>query len=249
MGEGKLTAIVPPDGLVSPCPAASGRIAHVSDRHVARERLQLLLVEDLRDQAQLAHRRDVSALAGRDPGGLLPAMLERVEPEVGEPRDVAAGCVCRTPRTRRAGHRDRERQSAGRSLLWEVSTSGDRMAGQELQPAQAALAAGTARLDPLRCPNAGLLTLRAGAAGGVAGGNRPPPGALPEAASRGRPCLHRSRPPPGRARSARGGIGATAAPSAAIAIDTRIPGWNPSRSASALPATALDPEVPASITA
>ena len=57
------------------------------------ERPQLLLVEDLRDQAELAHGGDVTALAGRDPGRLLAAVLERVEAEVGEAGDLTAGRV------------------------------------------------------------------------------------------------------------------------------------------------------------
>ena len=57
------------------------------------ERPQLLLVEHLGDQAELAQGGDVPALAGRDPGRLLAAVLERVEAEVGEAGDVAAGRV------------------------------------------------------------------------------------------------------------------------------------------------------------
>src|SRR5204862_228761 len=51
---------------------------------------QLLLVEDLRDQAQLPQRRDVAALAAGNPGRLLAAMLECVEREVRKPRHIAA---------------------------------------------------------------------------------------------------------------------------------------------------------------
>src|SRR5262249_50920745 len=61
--------------------------------HVALERPQLLLVEDLGDEARVAQGRDVAALAGRDPGRLLAAVLEGVEPEVGEAGDVVAGRV------------------------------------------------------------------------------------------------------------------------------------------------------------
>ena len=65
----------------------------MADRHVALERPQLLLVEDLGDEAGVAQRRDVAALAGGDPGRLLAAVLERVEAEVGEAGDVVAGRV------------------------------------------------------------------------------------------------------------------------------------------------------------
>ncbi len=65
----------------------------MADRHVAIERSQLLLVEDLRDEAGVAQGGDLPALAGGDPGRFLAAVLERVEREVGEPGDLAAGRV------------------------------------------------------------------------------------------------------------------------------------------------------------
>ena len=92
VGEGELAPVVAPDRLrVLPGAAAGGRVAHVADRHVALQRPQLLLVEDLGDEAELAQRGDVAALAGGDARRLLPAVLERVEAEVGEAGDVAAG--------------------------------------------------------------------------------------------------------------------------------------------------------------
>ena len=94
VGEGDLAAVVAPDRLrVLPRAAAGGRVADVADRHVAVERAQLLLVEDLRDEPGLAQGRDVAALAARDPGRLLAAVLERVEREVGETGDIVAGRV------------------------------------------------------------------------------------------------------------------------------------------------------------
>ena len=94
VGERQLAAVVAPDRLrVLPGAAAGGRVADVADRHVALQRPQLLLVEDLGDEAGVAHRGDVAALAGGDPGRLLAAVLERVEAEVGEAGDVVAGCV------------------------------------------------------------------------------------------------------------------------------------------------------------
>ncbi len=94
VGERQLAAVVAPDRLrVLPGAAAGGRVAHVADRHVALQRLQLLLVEDLGDEAGVAHRGDVAALAGGDPGRLLAAVLQRVEAEVGEAGDVVPGCV------------------------------------------------------------------------------------------------------------------------------------------------------------
>ena len=94
VGERHLAAVVAPDRLrVLPGAAAGGRVADVADRHVALQRPQLLLVEDLGDEARVAQRGDVPALAGGDPGRLLAAVLQRVEAEVGEPGDVVAGRV------------------------------------------------------------------------------------------------------------------------------------------------------------
>ena len=92
--ERDLAAVVAPDRLrVLPRAAAGGRVADVADRHVAVERPQLLLVEDLGDEPGVAQRGDVAALAGGDPRRLLAAVLERVEREVGEPGDVVPGGV------------------------------------------------------------------------------------------------------------------------------------------------------------
>ena len=114
VGERHLAAVVAPDRLrVLPGAAAGGRVAHVADRHVALQRLQLLLVEDLGDQAGVAQGGDVAALAGGDPGRLLAAVLQRVEAEVGEPGDVVARVrIRRRPRIRRAAHRGRSSRSA-----------------------------------------------------------------------------------------------------------------------------------------
>jgi hypothetical protein len=54
------------------------------------ERAQLLLVEDLVDEALLAHRHDVAALGDGDACRLLPAVLEGLEGEVGEAGDIRA---------------------------------------------------------------------------------------------------------------------------------------------------------------
>ena len=94
VGERDLAPVVAPDRLgVLPGAAAGGRVANVADRHVAVERAELLLVEDLGDETRVAKRGDVTALARGDPGRLLAAVLERVEREVGELRDLRAGRV------------------------------------------------------------------------------------------------------------------------------------------------------------
>ena len=75
---------------VLPVRRARRRVAHVPDRGLARQRAQLLLVEDLRDEPALAQRRDVPLVADRDSRRLLTAVLERVEREVRQPRYVRA---------------------------------------------------------------------------------------------------------------------------------------------------------------
>jgi hypothetical protein len=60
----------------------------VADRDLAAQTVELLLVEDLRDEAEVAQRRQASLLRDGDPGGLLAAVLQRKEAEVREPRDV-----------------------------------------------------------------------------------------------------------------------------------------------------------------
>ena len=52
------------------------------------QRAQLLLVEDLRDEPQVAHGHDLAGVARGDARRLLAAVLEGEEREVGEPRDV-----------------------------------------------------------------------------------------------------------------------------------------------------------------
>ena len=73
---------------------AGRRVAHVADRQLAAERAQVVLLEDLADEAQRALGDDVAvAVGGRDAGRLLAAVLERVEREVRQPGDVVAGRV------------------------------------------------------------------------------------------------------------------------------------------------------------
>ena len=66
----------------------------MADGDVAAQRAQLLLVEDLVDEAELTQRHDVPAyVGGGDAGRFLTAVLEGVEREVGQSRDVVAGSV------------------------------------------------------------------------------------------------------------------------------------------------------------
>ena len=89
VGERDLPAVGAVDRLsVLPCRGARRRVAHVADRHRSRQGEQLLFVEDLRDEADVAHGHDAAALARGDPRGLLAAVLKRVEGEVGQAGDV-----------------------------------------------------------------------------------------------------------------------------------------------------------------
>ena len=63
----------------------------MTDGEVALERLQGRLVEDLGDQAHVLVDQDLAAVADRDAGRLLAAVLQGVEAEVGELGDVLAG--------------------------------------------------------------------------------------------------------------------------------------------------------------
>ena len=92
VGQRQLPPVGPPHRLgVLPRVRAGGRVPHVADRHVPLQGTQPLLVEHLRDQPLVAHRHDVAALRGRDPGRLLATVLEREQREVGEPRDLVPG--------------------------------------------------------------------------------------------------------------------------------------------------------------
>ena len=74
---------------VLPARRARRGVARVADGGDALERLERGLVEDLRDEAELTDRLDVAAVGDGDARALLPAMLQGVEREVREARDVA----------------------------------------------------------------------------------------------------------------------------------------------------------------
>jgi len=78
---------------VRPVRGAGGGVARVSDRDLAGEPAQLLLAEDLGDETHVAKCGDAAFVRDGDPGRLLAAVLQREEPEVREPGDVAVGCV------------------------------------------------------------------------------------------------------------------------------------------------------------
>ena len=91
--EGDPTVAGVPKGRlgVLPVARAGGGVAGVADGEVAVEGGQVALVEDLGDQAHVLVDHDAVAVADRDPGGLLAAVLQGVEPEVGELGDLFAG--------------------------------------------------------------------------------------------------------------------------------------------------------------
>ena len=63
----------------------------MADRDVAFHRGQRLLVEDLADQPEVLEHQHLRAVGDRDAGGLLAAVLQRVEAVVGQLGDVFAG--------------------------------------------------------------------------------------------------------------------------------------------------------------
>ena len=75
---------------VLPGAGAGGGVARVADGEVTLERLERGVVEDLRDQAHVLVDQDLAAVADRDAGGLLAAVLQRVEAEVDELGDFLA---------------------------------------------------------------------------------------------------------------------------------------------------------------
>lgn len=69
--------------------AASGRrVAHVADGHVAAQRSELLLVEDLGNQAVALDAAERAVVHGHDSGALLSAMLQCVEAVIGQRRGI-----------------------------------------------------------------------------------------------------------------------------------------------------------------
>ena len=116
---------------VRPLRRSRRRVARVPDRDLPAQSVQLLLVEHLRDEAEVAQRRQAALLRDGDPRRLLAAVLQREEAEIREPRDVALRRVhaedaahgyapgrsrrsraCRAARARRARSRAPRRRAA-----------------------------------------------------------------------------------------------------------------------------------------
>jgi hypothetical protein len=84
-------AVLDGEGLgVADVRRPGGGVAHVADAHVARQRRESVLRKHVLHEAHRAVHvvPRVGALDRRDAGRLLPAVLQRVQPEVGEARGV-----------------------------------------------------------------------------------------------------------------------------------------------------------------
>ena len=92
VGEGERSGGGGPEGRlgVTPHVRAGRRVADVPEGDVPAQSLQGLLGKNVRDQALILVHEDLLAVGGRDAGALLAAMLEGVEGEVGETRNVLA---------------------------------------------------------------------------------------------------------------------------------------------------------------
>src|SRR5690606_38562586 len=82
-----------PDGGLGVLPGGGpgGGVTGVADREVPLEGRERGLVEDLRHQAQVLVDDGAGAVGDGYPGGLLASVLQRVQPEVREFRDLFAG--------------------------------------------------------------------------------------------------------------------------------------------------------------
>src|SRR5262249_105159 len=90
------------------------RIAVVADSDLSPQAAELLLVEDLGDEPEVAESGQPAVLGNGDPGRLLPAVLKREEAEVRQARHVAiwrmdAEDAAQAERPSRIGTKRRER--------------------------------------------------------------------------------------------------------------------------------------------
>ena len=114
---------------VLPRRRAGGRVAVVADREVALQRGEPALVEHLGDEAHVLRHGDRLAVAHRDAGGLLAAVLEREQAEVGQLRDRLAGAVHAEDAAgvarglvRETGREDRRGRAGGARRHYPTST-------------------------------------------------------------------------------------------------------------------------------
>ena len=87
-------------GLGCRPPTTAGRgIARVPDGDIARQMPERLLVEDLVDEPEVLMNEHRLAIAHGDAGALLPTMLQRLQAETREARDVFTRCIHTEHRT------------------------------------------------------------------------------------------------------------------------------------------------------
>src|SRR3954469_3324417 len=81
-----------PEGRLRVLPGAGarGRVASVADGQMPLQRVERVLVEDLRDQAHVLVDEDLLTVADRDAGRLLAPVLQGIQAEVGELGDFLA---------------------------------------------------------------------------------------------------------------------------------------------------------------
>ena len=122
----------PVDGLrIAPRARTGGGVTDVTDREVTVERREPALVEHLRDETHVLDDGDGLPVARRDAGRLLAAVLQRVQPEVGEVRDRLAGRIYAEDATRVAGPERSE------SKVTSISCRGGSPPSQRHGPAEA----------------------------------------------------------------------------------------------------------------
>ncbi len=92
-GDGARAPVLDERLRVRPLRRACRRVAVVPDRDLAAQAAELLLVEDLGDEAEVAQPGQAPVLGDGDPRRLLSAMLQREQAEVRQPRHVAVGGV------------------------------------------------------------------------------------------------------------------------------------------------------------
>ena len=92
-GYGPRAAVLDERLRVRPLRRAGRRVAVVADRDLAAQAAELLLVEDLGDEPEVAQPRLPPVLGDGDARRLLPAVLQREQAEVRQPRHVTVGGV------------------------------------------------------------------------------------------------------------------------------------------------------------
>ena len=124
---------------VRPVRRAGCRVPRVADRDLAVQAAQLLLGEDLRDEAQVAEDGQPAVVGDGDAGGFLAAVLEREEAEVADARDVTVGGAdAEDPAHQSTAPTSRNTcvtPTASRSFYWPAPIAPSRMMKKVLEQA------------------------------------------------------------------------------------------------------------------